>query len=102
MSESGIRIRASAAIIRDGTILLVEYDDPEVGPHYNLPGGGVKVGESVRETVRREVREETTAEVEVGQLLLVWEYVPSLHGGRYGPQQGLGLLFHGKLAEGTA
>ena len=36
-----IRVRASALIIQNDAILLVEFDD-ENGLHYNLPGGGVE------------------------------------------------------------
>lgn len=73
---TSIRIRASAAIVRDGQILLIEYDDDLLGHHFNLPGGGVEPGESVLAAVRREVREETTAAVDVGPLLLAWEFRP--------------------------
>ena len=70
-----IRIRASAAIVRDDHILLVEYNDPRVNPsvHYNLPGGGVEPGEPLHDAVRREVEEETTALVDVGPVLITWE-----------------------------
>lgn len=70
-----IRIRASAAIVRDDHILLVEYDDPNADPviHFNLPGGGLDTDETLAEGVRREVEEETTARVAVGPLLLTWE-----------------------------
>lgn len=61
MVEPLIRIRASAAIVRDGRILLIECDDPTLGLHYNLPGGGVEPGEAMHDAVRREVWEETTA-----------------------------------------
>lgn len=37
-----IRVSVRAVIVRDGAILLSEYDD-ENGLHYNLPGGGVEM-----------------------------------------------------------
>jgi ADP-ribose pyrophosphatase YjhB (NUDIX family) len=73
MMQPGIRFGVNAAIVRDGAILLVEFNDEQSGLHYNLPGGGVELGETLHEALRRGVREETCAEVEVGPLLLVWE-----------------------------
>ncbi len=39
MAQQRIRLRASALVIENDSILLVEFDD-ESGLHYNLPGGG--------------------------------------------------------------
>ncbi len=76
-----IRVRPTALIIKDESILLVEYDDE--GIHYNLPGGGAEPGETVIEGVRREVFEETMAEVEVGPLAFVYECAPHNQSGDY-------------------
>lgn len=96
---SSIRINANAAVIKDDKILVIEFKD-ENGIHYNLPGGGVDVGESIEKAVQRECLEEACAEVTVGRLLLVWEYVPSLHGFKYGPRQKIGHIFECHLKEG--
>lgn len=95
-----IRVRATALIIQEDAVLLVEYDDKN-GIHYNLPGGGAEPGESVIEAVQREVREETCAEVEVGSLALVYEYAPHQSDGRYGPAHGLSLIFSCRLRAGS-
>jgi 8-oxo-dGTP diphosphatase len=78
---SHIRIRPTALIIKNNSILLVEYDDN--GIHYNLPGGGAEPGETIIEGVIREVFEETAAEVEVGPLALVYEFAPHKQSGEY-------------------
>ena len=69
------RIRPSAAIVRDGAILLIEYDDPYIGRHYNFPGGGLEPGEAMEEGLKREVWEEACAEVEVGKIVYLYEHV---------------------------
>ena len=73
-----IRVRPTALIIENDSILLVEYKDEE-GVHYNLPGGGAEPGESVTEGVRRELMEETMLEANVGPIAFVYEYVPHLN-----------------------
>ncbi|MFI4960519.1 MAG: NUDIX hydrolase [Hyphomicrobiales bacterium] len=54
----------SAAIIRDGKVLVVRRArNPALGI-YTLPGGGVETGETLMQAVTREVREETSLAVE--------------------------------------
>jgi 8-oxo-dGTP diphosphatase len=72
----------------------VEYDDDKSGRHFNLPGGGVNEGESLHDALQREILEETCMQVDVGRLLLVWEYVPSHHAEKYGSRHVIALLFH--------
>ena len=96
----GIRIGANAAIVRDGKLLLVEFD-AAADLHYNLPGGGLDPGETLHDGVRREVLEETSADVDVGRLLLVVEYVPRLHGYLYGRTHKLGFVFECHLRPGS-
>ncbi|XEC97320.1 NUDIX domain-containing protein [Paenibacillus tarimensis] len=96
-----IRVRPTALIIRDGGILLVEYEDQD-GIHYNLPGGGAEPGETILEGVKREVIEETMAEVAVGQLAFVYECAPHKQSGDYpDAPHTLSLIFECFLKEGS-
>ena len=64
------RIGVFALIFDDeGRILLGHRRDVD---WWNLPGGGMEVGETVDEALCREVREETGLDVEVGQLVGVY------------------------------
>lgn len=56
------RVSANAVIVRNDSILVVEFDDAS-GLHYDLPGGGIKGNESICDGLRREVKEETCADV---------------------------------------
>lgn len=94
------RLGVRAAIVRDNAILAVEFDD-ESGLHYNLPGGGVDPGESLHLALHREVREEAAAEIEIGRLLLTYEYYPPALNYFYGPQPGLTFLFAATLRPGS-
>jgi len=69
MSEASLRkfrVAVSAVIFQDGKILLALRRDID---WWNLPGGGMEIGETVEEAVRREVREETGLEVAVERLI---------------------------------
>jgi ADP-ribose pyrophosphatase YjhB (NUDIX family) len=57
-------LAVSAAIIRNGKVLIVRRARPPAGALYTLPGGGVEVGETLMEAVVREVREETALTIE--------------------------------------
>jgi len=73
-----IRVAAKAIVIRKGELLVTVNRDPD-GLFYLLPGGGQERGETLPETLRRECREEIGADVEVGELLFVREYIGAHH-----------------------
>ena len=57
-------LAVSAAIIRDGKVLVVRRArNPALGI-YTLPGGGVETGETLMQAVTREVREESSMDIE--------------------------------------
>ena len=57
-------LAVSAAIIRDGRILIVRRAQPPMQGVWTLPGGVVETGETLHEAVTREVREETGIAIE--------------------------------------
>jgi len=57
-------LAVSAAIVRDGKVLVVRRARHPALNLYTLPGGVVEIGETLADAVRREVREETSLEVE--------------------------------------
>jgi 8-oxo-dGTP diphosphatase len=57
-------LAVSAAIFRDGRVLIVRRDRPPSHGLYTLPGGGVELGETLEQAVIREVREETGLDIE--------------------------------------
>ncbi len=95
-----IRVGVSAAIVQDGAVLLVAFDDDESGYHYNLPGGGIEPGEGVVAALEREVRAETGVTAAVGHLLCAWEYVPTAAYAPYGAQAQLKLVFAATITAG--
>ncbi len=58
-------LAVSAAIFRDGKVLVVRRARKPALNLYTMPGGVVEAGETLTEAVAREVREETSMEIEV-------------------------------------
>ncbi len=69
-TATSLRVSATA-FIRDeaGRVLLQQRSD---NGFWNLPGGGLELGESVAQACVREVREETGLEVEIVRLIGVY------------------------------
>jgi 8-oxo-dGTP diphosphatase len=57
-------LAVSAAIIRDGKVLVVRRARQPALGIYTLPGGAVETGETLMQAVTREVREETALVIE--------------------------------------
>lgn len=73
-----VRNSVKAIIIRDNKLLCVQKKD-EHGFYFLLPGGGQDKNETFKEAVRRECREELGAEIEVGELKYIREYIGKNH-----------------------
>lgn len=58
-------LAVSAAIFRDGKVLVVRRARKPALNLYTMPGGVVEAGETLAEAVAREVREETALQIEV-------------------------------------
>lgn len=71
-----VRIRASAIIVEDSSILLINQDVPtKEFPVWLPPGGGVQLGESTEEALVREVMEETGLLVKPVTLRYIHEFI---------------------------
>jgi 8-oxo-dGTP diphosphatase len=57
-------LAVSAAIIRDGHVLIVRRATPPAANRYSLPGGVVETGEPLHEALCREIAEETALAIE--------------------------------------
>ena len=57
-------LAVSAAIVRDGHVLVVRRARPPAAGLFTLPGGVVEAGETLVEAIVREVREETGMTIE--------------------------------------
>jgi 8-oxo-dGTP diphosphatase len=75
------QLAVSAAIFRDGKILLVRRARSPAKGFYSLPGGRVEFGESLHAALLREVDEETGLRIEIAGLAGWREVLPGDAGG---------------------
>ena len=74
------QIAVSAAIFRDGKVLLTRRARSPAKGFYSLPGGRVEFGESLHQALKREVDEETGLEIEIVSLAGWREVLPAAPG----------------------
>ena len=77
------QLAVSAAIFRDGKVLLVRRAKSPARGFYSLPGGRVEFGETLHAALHREVDEETALRIEIAGLAGWREVVPGAGGGHY-------------------
>ena len=75
------QLAVSAAIFRDGKVLLVRRARSPAKGFYSLPGGRVEFGESLHTALHREVDEETGLRIEIFGLAGWREVLPGASGG---------------------
>jgi 8-oxo-dGTP diphosphatase len=75
------QLAVSAAIFRDGKVLLVRRARSPAKGFYSLPGGRVEFGESLHTALHREVDEETGLRIEILGLAGWREVLPAAGGG---------------------
>jgi 8-oxo-dGTP diphosphatase len=75
------QLAVSAAIFRDGKVLLVRRARSPGKGFYSLPGGRVEFGESLHQAILREVDEETGLKIDIVGLAGWREVLPSAGGG---------------------
>jgi 8-oxo-dGTP diphosphatase len=74
-SSNWPRCGASAAIFRDGAVLLIERAKGALKGRWSLPGGHIEPGETARDAAVREVAEETGVEAAIHGLVDIHDVI---------------------------
>ena len=73
-------VGVGGVVVDNGRVVIVKRaHEPRKG-EWSLPGGTVELGETLVEAARREIKEETGLDVEVGEVLEVFDRVHRLDG----------------------
>ena len=80
LQASHPQLAVSAAIFREGRVLLVRRARSPANGLYSLPGGRVEFGESLHTALHREVDEETRLKIEIIGLAGWREVLPETDG----------------------
>lgn len=62
-------------VIHEHRALLIKRGSEPLKDQWSIPGGTLELGESIQEGVRRELLEETGIEVQVGELIEVFDRI---------------------------
>lgn len=89
-----IRVSARGIVVNENKILLNKFGN---GLYYNVPGGGIEIGESARETVIREIYEETGLFTTVDSFIMLFEYEPKKCNYGFGERHAMSLFFRCQL-----
>jgi len=69
------RIGVGAVVMKDGAVLLVCRRKPPGEALWAIPGGLLKLGETLKEGAEREIKEETGITIRAGRPLYVYEFL---------------------------
>ena len=75
-------VGVGVVVWRGPQFLLIRRGKPPRAGSWSLPGGMQELGETVRETAAREIREETGLEIEVSDLIDVFDTITRDEAGR--------------------
>ncbi|MDA1311937.1 MAG: NUDIX hydrolase [Acidobacteria bacterium] len=68
-------IGVGAVILENDAVLLVRRGNEPLKGIWSIPGGALELGENLIDGVRREVREETGLEIDVGEIVEIFERI---------------------------
>lgn len=76
------RVGVGAFVVQKGSVLLVRRKSEPAAGLWAIPGGNIKLGETIRACAEREIMEETGIAIHAGEILYTFETIERDEGGR--------------------
>lgn len=73
--ENSIVLVVSISIIKDGAVLIIKENTPNIKNKWNLPSGRIEIGEDIFYAAKREVKEETGLDVELTNTTGIYNFI---------------------------
>ena len=68
-------LAVGAVVIRNSCVLLVKRGNPPAQGEWAIPGGNVKLGETLQQAAEREILEETGVTIQAGEMIHSFESI---------------------------
>jgi len=69
------QVGVGAVVFRDGAVLLVERRHPPCSNEWAIPGGKVRLGETLQQAAEREILEETGIRIKAGEPVYAFDLI---------------------------
>jgi 8-oxo-dGTP diphosphatase len=69
------QVGVGAVVFRDGAVLLVERRNPPCSNEWAIPGGKVRLGETLQQAAEREILEETGIRIKAGEPVYAFDLI---------------------------
>ena len=76
------RVAVGAIVFKDNEVLLVRRANQPSQDVWAIPGGNVKLGESLQQAAEREMMEETGVRIQAGAPVFIFDYIDRDDSGR--------------------
>lgn len=78
------QVGVGAIVFNGASVLLVKRGNEPAKGQWAVPGGRIRLGESLQEALKREIKEETNIEIEVGALIYAFDVIQKDEAGKVG------------------
>ncbi|MGD8667082.1 MAG: NUDIX hydrolase [Desulfobacterales bacterium] len=69
------RVAVGAVVFKDGCVLLVRRGQPPAEDLWAIPGGSVKIGETLQQAAEREIQEETGIRIRAAEPIYTFDVI---------------------------
>ena len=76
------QVGVGAVVFHDGAVLLVQRRNPPCADEWAIPGGKVRLGETLQQAAEREILEETGIHIKAGEPVFAFDLIENDESGK--------------------